>query len=292
MQIISKLVPLVSEEARQKADERVRALLNDKDVKEFILNHALSSDEIYKSITAFNEYVLFRDKGENVRLVYNVDYVYITHAPKDEATAQRMRDGIRTKSEYDDVTRAFEGVTFDDIKLDEHNTLIVQAFKKRITEYSYKSGKTGVWLYGKFGRGKSYLMGAVASEFCKKGVAVTYITSVGLMNDISKALDYNDYGSIRERADSLKKAEVLILDDMGAENARDYGYKSVLYDILDNRAKDGLITFFTSNLSIDEYTELVAGRVSVKLDAERMQERIEMLGKQIILLGENKRRKA
>lgn len=292
MQNISKLVPPVSEEARQKADERVRALLNDKDVKEFILTHALSGDEIYKSITAFNEYVLSRDKGENVRLVYNVDYVYITHVPKDEATAQRMRDGIRTKSEYDDVTEAFKNITFDDVVEDEHNALIVQAFKKRINEYEYGLGKSGVWLYGKFGRGKSYIMGAVASEFRKKGVAVTYITTVGLMNAINKSIDYKDYEAIRNRTDSLKKAEVLILDDMGAENTRDYGYKSVLYDVLDNRAKDGLITFFTSNLSIDEYTELVAGRISVKLDAERMQERIEMLGKEIILLGENKRRKA
>lgn len=281
-----------AEEHRRQANERIQVVLNDPEIKAFIEEYQLTQDEITASMGRFNEYLMNNENEVNSSLGYNGSYVYVSYSPKDKETEMRMRDGIRMKSEYDEVTENFKDITFDVVGIDEHNKTIVEAFKRRIAEYSYKSGKKGVWLYGKFGRGKSYLMGAVANEFRKKGVAATYITTVGLMNEMNKAIDYKDYGAIRERVYSLKKAEVLILDDMGAENTRDYGYKSVLYDVLNTRANDGLITYFTSNLTIDEYTELVKSRISVKLDAERMQERIEMLSKPIILLGDNKRKKA
>ncbi|MCW6663923.1 ATP-binding protein [Aerococcaceae bacterium NML190073] len=292
MEILSNMIPSVKNDVREQANKRIQAILNDDEVKSFIEEHKLTQDEITASMGRFNEYLLNRENDVNSSLGYNGSYVYVSYLPRDKETEMRMRDGILRRSEYDEITEAFKSVTFDDVKLDEHNAPIVKAFQRQLDEYSYKSGKTGVWLYGKFGRGKSYLLGAVAGEYRKKGIAVTYLSAVGLMKDISKCLDYNDYGAIRERVDALKKAEVLILDDMGAENTRDYGYKSVLYDVFDTRAKNGLMTYFTSNLDINEFTELVKNRVAVALDAERMQERIEMLAKPIRLAGENKRKKA
>lgn len=292
MNEVSSMIPNVAVSVREQANERIRVILQDGEIKAFIEQHLLSHDEIAVSVSAFNEYLLNREKEINSSLGYNGSYVYVSYSPKDKESEMRMLDGILRRSEYDEVTEAFENVTFEETKLDEHNTPIIKAFERQIAEYSYKDGKTGVWLYGKFGRGKSHLLGAVASGYRKRGIAVTYISTVGLMKDVNKALDYNDYGAIRERIETLKKAEVLILDDMGAENAREYGYKTVLYDVFDTRAKNGLMTYFTSNLSIDEYTELVKSRIAVKLDAERMQERIEMLAKPIRLTGENKRRKA
>ncbi|MCW6681577.1 ATP-binding protein [Aerococcaceae bacterium NML160702] len=292
MEDLSNMMPSVNNDVREQANKRIQAILNDDEIKAFIEQHQLTQDEITASMSRFNEYLMNRDSGVNSSLGYNGSYVYVSYLPKDKETEMRMRDGIRMKSEYDEITEAFKRLTFNEVKLDKHNTPIVKAFQRQLDEYSYNSGKTGVWLYGKFGRGKSYLLGAVAGEYRKKGVAVTYISTVSLMKDVNKALDYKDYSAIRERVDSLKKAEVLILDDMGAENTRDYGYKSVLYDVFDTRAKNGLMTYFTSNLNINEFTELVKNRVAVALDAERMQERIEMLAKPIRLAGDNKRKKA
>ena len=85
---------------------------------------------------------------------------------------------------------------------------------------------------------------------------------------------------------------MLILDDIGTESTGEWGYKTILYEILNYRANNKRLTFFTSNLTQEEFAAQVERRLKSRLDAGRMLERIQVLSKQVLMTGPNMRKKA
>jgi primosomal protein DnaI len=99
--------------------------------------------------------------------------------------------------------------------------------------------------------------------------------------------------TLNEKIDFVKKAQVLMLDDFGAEAMSAWTRDEVLGTILQYRMAEQLPTFFTSNLSYDElenhltYTQ--RGDKDV-VKASRIMERIRMVSTDIKLSGENRRK--
>jgi len=85
--------------------------------------------------------------------------------------------------------------------------------------------------------------------------------------------------------------EILIIDDIGAENITEFIRDEVLGPIINYREAENLPTFFSSNLSIDDLAELLSnGRTTVdKTKALRIVERIHSLSAAHFLDGENER---
>ena len=95
-----------------------------------------------------------------------------------------------------------------------------------------------------------------------------------------------------EQYDYARKSELLLIDDIGAENVTNWSRDEILGPILQYRMDNNLPTFFTSNLSMEELEiHLSEGKDSIdKLKAKRIIERIKYLTDEIKLISENKRK--
>ena len=91
--------------------------------------------------------------------------------------------------------------------------------------------------------------------------------------------------------DKVKKCDLLLIDDIGAETVTSWNRDEVLGTILQYRMQESLPTFFTSNLSLKELEVHLAGNDSEgKIKARRIIERIKYLTDNITMIAENRRK--
>lgn len=148
----------------------------------------------------------------------------------------------------------------------------------------------GMYLHGSFGSGKSYIVNAILNELSKKGYTCVSVYYPLLLKKLKDA--FNDKtGMYMEIYEELINADVLLIDDIGAENNTPWARDEVLGSILQSRMDNEKITFFTSNFNLNELeSHLSETSVSTdKIKARRIIERIKQLTKSISLIGENRR---
>lgn len=123
-----------------------------------------------------------------------------------------------------------------------------------------KEGK-GLYIYSKTkGSGKTMLSCCLANELMERlDIVVKFISIPELLEMTKKS--FKDF-SEKAELDSIRKAELLVLDDIGTEMKKEW-VDSVLFRLIDWRYTNKLVTIFTSNIEID----------SLKLD-ERIIDRI------------------
>lgn len=273
----------------EKLKEYQKNIKNDKDIKEFIKTHELDDIEVKDNLTLFSSYISERNKGGGMVpvLIYEgYNHVALSYKFKDDDQQQRVLDKVSTALRFDESNKDLKGLTFSDLDQDENNAPFIKSFQLWVDDYSYKSESKGVWLSGTFGIGKTYVMGALANELNKKGAGVVLTSTTSLLNEIKESYDFSaSYNPL----ESAKRAEVLIIDDIGAERLNEWSFTQ-LYDLIEYRMQQKKPTFFTSNYSIDDYMAIVKGVVSLE-DAGRYENRIRTLtiDRDLRMKGENKR---
>lgn len=273
----------------EKLKEYQKNIKNDKDIKEFIKTHELDDIEVKDNLTLFSSYISERNKGGGMVpvLIYEgYNHIALSYKFKDDDQQQRVLDKVSTALRFDESNKDLKGLTFSDLDQDENNTPFIKSLQLWIDNYSYKTESKGVWLSGTFGIGKTYLMGAFANELNKKGAGVVLTSTTSLLNEIKESYDFSaSYNPL----ESTKRAEVLIIDDIGAERLNEWSFTQ-LYDLIEYRMQQKKPTFFTSNYSIDDYMAIVKGVVSLE-DAGRYENRLKTLtiDRDLRMKGENKR---
>ncbi len=134
----------------------------------------------------------------------------------------------------------------------------------RCVKYAQHFDTDSVSLYfcGRTGLGKTHLSLAIANEAIKKGYNVVYGSVITFLNKLER----EKFGRTEtfETEDILVDADLLILDDLGAEFATPFAV-SALYNIINCRIARGVPTIISSNLSLDEiksrYPESIASRI-------------------------------
>lgn len=127
---------------------------------------------------------------------------------------------------------------------------------------SFQIGSPSLYFYGRTGLGKTHLSLAIANEAMKKGYNVVYGSVIGFLNKMER----EKFGRAEsfETEDILIDADLLILDDLGAEFTTAYT-TSALYNIINSRLSKGAPTIISSNLSVkelrDRYPESIASRI-------------------------------
>lgn len=107
--------------------------------------------------------------------------------------------------------------------------------------------KTGFFLYGPVGVGKSLLAKKAMTKVLNKGYSA-YITSVSkMMSDIKK--DNSSFS--RDTFNKVLDVDLLILDDIGVERGTEFEIEQ-LFQILESRWRDYKPIIFTSNLTLEE----------------------------------------
>ena len=100
-----------------------------------------------------------------------------------------------------------------------------------------------------------------------------------------------DDGSYADIIDEISTSDILLLDDIGAENNTSFTRDEILGTILQYRMDNDLTTFFTSNYTLSELEEHLSAtsRGNDLIKARRIIERIRFLTKEEKLISKNKR---
>lgn len=164
----------------------------------------------------------------------------------------------------------------------------IEWLHKFIKNYSENKHQKGLYLYGNFGCGKTYLIAAMFNELAKTSVKSAIVYWPEFLRDL-KASFQTDF---KEKFETIKKVDLLLIDDIGAEITSSWGRDEILGPILQYRMQEGLPTFFTSNLTKEALEEHLAsskdGVEAVK--ARRILERINQLTDNITLISKNLRK--
>ncbi|PUB15147.1 primosomal protein DnaI [Paenisporosarcina sp. OV554] len=147
----------------------------------------------------------------------------------------------------------------------------------------------GFYIYGEFGVGKSYVLGALANELAEQKIKTVLVYVPEFLREMKHAIQDQ---SLQEKVDYVKKAPVLMLDDLGAETLSTWTRDEILGTVLHYRMAENLPTFITSNFDYDGLEEHLAysGKGERELvKAARIMERIRSITIPMRLSGKNRR---
>lgn len=168
---------------------------------------------------------------------------------------------------------------------------IIKWLKNFLDTYQVRNGTRGLYLTGNFGCGKTYLISACLNELAKKEHKIAIIYYPEFLRSLKES--FSDPESYNNKFKFIKTVELLLIDDIGAETMTEWSRDEVLGTILQYRMQEGLTTFFTSNLNINELEQhfSTSSKGIEKVKAKRIIERIKFLTTQMTMISENRRNK-
>ena len=94
------------------------------------------------------------------------------------------------------------------------------------------------------------------------------------------------------KLDEVKRAPILMIDDIGADSMSAWIRDEVLGVILQHRMQEQLPTFFSSNFNMDQleqHLSVTQRGDEEPLKAKRIMERVRYLSREVWVIGENRR---
>ena len=138
---------------------------------------------------------------------------------------------------------------FSEYRVEETNAEAVNLAK------DFLQGKIkGLLLYGEPGRGKTLLASIIAQEYLKAGKTVLFGDTPSLLEDLIQSYSKTSKISLEEKMESIMKADLLILDDLGTEKATEWSVTR-LYLIINDRYNANKPLIVTSNYRSGELAE-------------------------------------
>ena len=286
--------------SRFQYQDLVHQIVKDPDVAAFIQKESLSQEELNRSISKFNQYITERDKflrgdtdyiarGYKPILVMNHGYADVSYEETPELIAAEKEAAIKKRLKLINLPSSLKNVSFLDVYRDDVARLtVLNKMIKFVNDYP--NNLKGLYLYGDFGVGKSFMVAALAHDLSeKRGVSSTLLHYPSFVIDVKNAIGD---GNVKSLVDEIKQAEVLIFDDIGAEQSTPWVRDEVLQVILQYRMQEDLPTFFTSNFSFEDLEKHFAKGKNGNdetWEARRVMERIRYLAEETRLEGENRR---
>lgn len=278
----------------------VQKIMKDPDVAAFIQQESLTPEELNRSISKFNQYITERDKflrgdmdyiakGYKPILVMNHGYADVSYEETPELIAAEKEAAIKNRLKLINLPASLRKASLAQVDLDDLERLPV--FEKLLAFVEqYPTIRKGLYLYGDFGVGKSFMVAALAHDLSEKlGVSSTLLHYPSFVIDVKNAIGD---GNVKTLVDEIKLSEVLILDDIGAEQSTAWVRDEILQVILQYRMQENLPTFFTSNFNFEELEQHFAKGKNGNdetWEARRVMERIRYLAEETRLEGVNRR---
>ena len=138
----------------------------------------------------------------------------------------------------------------------------------------------GLYIYGAFSTGKTYILGCIANELARNNIKSLIIYFPDLVVELKSAIGTPRF---EELLNHLKSVDVLLLDDLGSENMTPWLRDEILGPVLNYRLMEEKPVFVSSNMSISELTNHLNVERGNDLKAQRIVSRLQGLIKQIEL---------
>lgn len=290
--------------------QTMKQVYSDKDVHAFLNENRdrLSKEAIKRGQSKLYEY--FHEKqliekgvptvapGYSPQLIISAGQIDVTYVPTKQLIERQRQQHIQRLVNSINMPKFIKNASYDDYYLNDDmqtdtRTKAIQAAMDFTDNYEKDQFQPGLYLYGQFGVGKTYLLGAIANELAKnKEVATTMVHFPSFAVEMRNSIKQNSTG---QKLDTIKRAPILMLDDIGAGAMSTWIRDDVLGVILEYRMQEELPTFFSSNFSMEElqnnHLAVNAQGDNEPLKAARIMERVKFLSREIEMEGKNLRDK-
>ncbi|WP_027410198.1 primosomal protein DnaI [Anoxybacteroides tepidamans] len=211
-------------------------------------------------------------------------------------------DRCPTKVKYDErkrqesliqslfVPREILQASLSDVDLaDDGRMKAIELAEQFVANYEPGKKMKGLYLYGSFGVGKTYILGAIANALAKKNISSLIVYVPEFFRELKGS--WQDQ-TMNEKLEYVKKVPILMLDDLGAESMSSWVRDDLLGPILQYRMFENLPTFFTSNFDLQRLAHHLTYSQrgeEEQMKAARIMERIRYLSHPVEIKGRNRR---
>ncbi len=198
---------------------------------------------------------------------------------------QRLNNIDKKQTNKNDIKNA----RMKDIDIKDKNRFeLIKKVKTFYDEYDPVKNMKGFYIHGSFGSGKTFIISSLFNELnIKKGASIEIIYFPELLRTLRDNFDL-----LESNVGYLQRVDLLLIDDIGAENVTSWGRDEILGAILQFRMNEALPTFFTSNLNIKELEKHLSISKNSEdiVKARRIIERIRQLTEDVELVSVNRRK--
>ena len=294
---MEKLQMTLSEKVKNELEKELDNSLKDKEFKYLINRLKLPKEEALKNNTKLMDtcdslkncqdckgLFMCKNKVEGHVLYPSYDgtlkFIYMP--------CKYQKERIKKIEEKQNKINEINNVRMKDIDITDKNRVkVIKWLKDYYDKYEKINTLKGLYLHGSFGSGKTFLIAALLNELkIKKHALVEKVYLPELLRNMKE-----DFSLIEDKLNYLQNVDILLIDDIGAENVTAWGRDEILGTILQYRMNNKLTTFLTSNLNIEE----LEGHLAItkdnedKVKARRIIERIKELTFDLELISENRR---
>ncbi|WP_016898223.1 primosomal protein DnaI [Staphylococcus capitis] len=294
-----------SDDLNKRIEKIKQNVIKDPDVKEFLEQHQyqLTNAMIDEDLNVLQEYKDQQKHYDGHRFEECPNFVK-GHVP--ELYIENERIKIRylkcpCKIKHDEerfnsqliTSHHMQRDTLDaklkDIYMTERDRLdVAMAADEICTSIANNEKVKGLYLYGPFGTGKSFILGAVANQLKSKKISSTIVYLPEFIRTLKGG--FKDV-SFEKKLERVREANILMLDDIGAEEVTPWVRDEIIGPLLHYRMVHELPTFFSSNF---DYSELehhlsMTRDGAEKTKAARIIERVKTLSTPYYLEGKNYR---
>lgn len=187
------------------------------------------------------------------------------------------------------IASNFEAFDFTDVFNSDARTELFLRVQNCIKCYKNHTLTKGLYVYGPYGSGKSYILAFLATKLVEMNATVLFAYYPELVRRIKSSISE---GTLEEYIDELKEVEVLIIDDFGGESNSDFIRDEVLGAVLQTRMCNQALTFMSSNLDPTQIRSHLAQGTKEIADVKgsRLYERITTLMDFVALNDKNYRK--
>ena len=195
---------------------------------------------------------------------------------KKEAIA-KSKEGNLIKTLF--VSKKILEANLEDMDINTSNRQKIFAFiTKFIAKIKANEFTKGLYIYGSFSTGKTFILGCIANELARNKIESLVIYFPDLVVELKNAIGTPRF---EELINYLKSVDVLMLDDLGSENMTPWLRDDILGPVLNYRLMEEKPVFVSSN--IDPTTEELLNHLSISkansdvLKGTRIKSRLEGL---------------
>ncbi|KRE29681.1 primosomal protein DnaI [Paenibacillus sp. Soil522] len=204
-------------------------------------------------------------------------------------TEEQIRSRVR--SFYIDEKALQRGYSSDEILTNDLERAKAVGQVLRYIDRTREHGlqEEGLYLAGRFGTGKTFLMCYLLHELAKAGYSGVIVYMPDFVEDLKSLM--HEPGKLKETVEMMKETDLLIFDDMGAENLNPWVRDHVLGAILNYRMQRKP-TFYTSNYeleALERHFSFTSKDGDELHKGQRIMDRIRPYVEVVMVTGENKR---